>query len=214
MDKLGKFRAHLDCHQGRVEFDRGKGRLVYQGVRSTSGSLVILVMQAERMIERGCEEYLATISLPEAVGEIKVHNSRVVEEFQDVFQSLQGLPLSRSDPFTIELEPGTTPISKAPYRMAPAELAELKKQLEELLSKEFIRPNTSPCGAPVLFVKKKDMSFWLCINYQGLNRVTVKNIYPLPQIDELLDQLRGSTWFSKIDLASGYHQIPIDEVDI
>ncbi|KAL1224845.1 RNA-directed DNA polymerase-like protein [Cardamine amara subsp. amara] len=214
MDWLGKFRAHLDCHRGRVEFDRGKGRLVYQGVRPTSDSLVISVMQAERMIERGCEAYLATISSPEAVGEAKVGDIRVVQEFSDVFQSLQGLPPSRSDPFTIELEPGTTPISRAPYRMAPAEMAELKKQLEELLSKGFIRPSTSPWGAPVLFVKKKDGSFWLCVDYRGLNRVTVKNRYPLPRIDELLDQLRGATWFSKIDLASGYHQIPNYEVDI
>ncbi|CAA7050328.1 unnamed protein product [Microthlaspi erraticum] len=138
----------------------------------------------------------------------------VVQDFEDVFQSLKGLPPSRSDPFTIELEPGTAPISKTPYRMAPAELAELKKQIEDLLSKGFIRPSVSPWGAPVLFVKKKDGSFRLCIDYRGLNRVTVKNRYPLPRIDELLDQLRGATWFSKIDLASGYHQIPIDEADV
>ncbi|CAA7054511.1 unnamed protein product [Microthlaspi erraticum] len=138
----------------------------------------------------------------------------VVQDFEDVFQSLKGLPPSRSDPFTIELELGTSPISKTPYRMAPAELAELKKQIEDLLSKGFIRPSVSPWGAPVLFVKKKDGSFRLCIDYRGLNRVTVKNRYPLPRIDELLDQLRGATWFSKIDLASGYHQIPIDEADV
>ncbi|KAG7559449.1 Integrase catalytic core [Arabidopsis thaliana x Arabidopsis arenosa] len=113
--------------------------------------------------------------------------------------------------FEIELEPGTMPISKAPYRMAPAEMAELKKQLEELLGKSFIRPSSSPWGAPVLFVKKKDGSFRLCIDYRRLNRGTVKNKYPLPRIDELLDLLRGATWFSKIDLASVYHQIPIDE---
>ncbi|KAL1217934.1 RNA-directed DNA polymerase-like protein [Cardamine amara subsp. amara] len=146
--------------------------------------------------------------------EVKVPDIRVVRDFRDVFRSLQGLPPSRSDPFTIELEPGTAPISKAAYRMAPAEMAELKKQLEELLSKGFIRPSTSPWGAPVLFVKKKDGSFRLCIDYRGLNRVTVKNRYPLPRIDELLDQLRGATWFSKIDLASGYHQIPVEEGDI
>ncbi|MBW1279403.1 reverse transcriptase family protein, partial [Escherichia coli] len=87
----------------------------------------------------------------------------------------------------------------------------MKKQLDDLLSKGFIRPSGSPWGAPVLFVKKKDESFRLCIDYRGLNRVTVKNRYPLPRIDELLDQLRGATWFSKINLASGYHQIPIDE---
>ena len=121
-----------------------------------------------------------TISMSESVGQVAVSDIWVVQEFEDVFQSLQGLPPSRSDPFTIELEPGTTPLSKAPYRMALAEMAELKKQLEDLLGKGFIRPNTSPWGAPVLFVKKKDGSFRLCIDHQGLNRITVKNKYPLP----------------------------------
>ena len=97
--------------------------------------------------------------------------------------------------------------------MAPAEMVKLKKQFEELLDKGFIRPSSSPWGAPVLLVKKKDGSFWLCIDYRGLNRVTVKNKYPLPQINELLDQLKGAKWFSKIDLASGYHQIPIEPYD-
>ena len=93
-------------------------------------------------------------------------------------------------------------------------MAELKKQLEDLLGKGFIRLSTSPWGAPVLFVKKKDKSFRLYIDYQELNRVTVKNKYPLPRIDELLDQLRGATCFSKIDLTSGYHHIPIAEADV
>ncbi|WZZ15542.1 hypothetical protein YC2023_108631 [Brassica napus] len=98
--------------------------------------------------------------------------------------------------------------------MAPAEMAELKKQLEELLDKGFIPPSSSPWGAPILFVKKKDGSMRLCIDYRGLNRVTVKNKYLLPRIDELLDQHKGAKWFSKIDLASGYHQIPIEPNDI
>lgn len=98
--------------------------------------------------------------------------------------------------------------------MAPAELAELKKQLEDLLEKGFVRPSSSPWGAPVLFVKKKDGSMRLCIDYRGINNITIKDKYPLPRIDELLDQLRGASWFSKIDLASGYHQIPILEKDI
>ena len=105
-------------------------------------------------------------------------------------------------------------MSKSPHRMAPAKMAELKKQLEELLDKGFIRPNVSPWGAPVLLVKKKDGSFRMCIDYRALNRVTVKNKYPLPRIDELLDQLKGAKWFSKIDLASGYHQIPIEPNDV
>src|SRR5690606_41386727 len=122
-----------------------------------------------------------------------------------------GLPPDRSDPFTIELKPGTVPLSKAPYRMAPAEMAELKKQLEALLEKGFVRPSSSPWGAPVLFVKKKDGSFRLCIDCGGLDRVTVKNEYPLAGIDELSAHRRGATWFSRIDLASGRPPRPLAE---
>ncbi|KAL8095353.1 hypothetical protein AgCh_036723 [Apium graveolens] len=106
------------------------------------------------------------------------------------------------------------PISKAPYRMAPLELQELKEQLEELLDKGFIRPSVSPWGAPVLFVKKKDGSMRLCINYRELKRITVKNKYPLPRIDDLFDQLQGANFFSKIDLWSGYHQLRVKASDI
>ena len=100
--------------------------------------------------------------------------------------------------------PIISPISKAPYHMAPTELKELKEQLQELLDKGFIRPSASPWGAPVLFVKKKDRIMGLCIDYRELNRVTVRNKYPLPRIDDLFDQLQGARVFSKIDLRSGY----------
>ncbi|KAG7593905.1 hypothetical protein ISN45_Aa01g026930 [Arabidopsis thaliana x Arabidopsis arenosa] len=214
MDWLGKYKAHIDCHRGRIQFEREEGMLKFQGIRTTSGSLVISAIQAERMLEKGCEAYIATITTNEVGANAELRDIPIANEFTDVFEAVRGLPPDRSDPFTIELEPGTTPISKAPYRMAPAEMAELKKQLEELLDKGFIRPSSSPWGAPVLFVKKKDGSFRLCIDYRGLNKVTVKNKYPLPRIDELLDQLRGARWFSKIDLASGYHQIPIEPSDV
>ena len=98
--------------------------------------------------------------------------------------------------------------------MAPAELRELKAQLQELLSKGFIKPSASPWGAPVLFVKKKDGSFRMCIDYKQLNNVTVKNKYPLPRIDDLFDQLQGACTFSKIDLRSGYHQLKIRAADV
>ena len=166
------------------------------------------------MLESCCEAYLATITTREVVGGANPDGIPLVSEFEDVFQALQGIPPNRADPFIIELGPGTAPMSKSPYRMAPAEMAELKKQLEELLDKGFILPSVSRWGAPVLFVKKSDGSFRLCIDYRGLNRVTVKNKYPLPRIDELLDQLRGAKWFSKIDLASRYHQIPIEPRDV
>ena len=119
-------------------------------------------------------------------------------------EDLPGLPPDREVEFSIDLVPGTAPISKAPYRMALAKLKELKGQLEELLDKGFIRPSASPWGAPVLFVKKKDGSMRLCIDYRELNRVTIKNKYPLPRIDDLFDQLQGAQVFSKIDLRSGY----------
>ena len=106
------------------------------------------------------------------------------------------------------------PISIPPYRMAPLELQELKKQLQALLDKGFIRPSVSPWGAPVLFVKKKDGTLRLCIDYRKLNQVIVKNKYPLPRIDDLFDQLQGEGVFSKIDLRSGYQQLKVAEQDV
>ena len=113
-----------------------------------------------------------------------------------------------------ELVPRTAPISNAPYRMAPAELTELKTQLQELLDKGLIQPSVSPWRAPVLFVKKKHGSLRLCIDYRELNKVMVKNKYPLPRIDDLFDPLAGASVFSKIDLRSGYHQLKIKKKDV
>jgi hypothetical protein len=124
------------------------------------------------------------------------------------------MPLDRDIEFAIELQPGTTHISKRPYWMPPAELAELKKQLQELLDKGFICPSTSPWGCPTLFVKKKDESLRLCIDYRPLNAVTIKNKCHFPRIDVLFDQLVGAKVFPKIDLRSGYHQIKIRASDI
>ena len=112
----------------------------------------------------------------------------MVNEFVSVFpEDLPGLPPDREVTFEIEVLPGTAPISKAPYRMAPVELRELQVQLQELLDKGFIRPSYSPWGAPVLFVKKKDGTLRMCVDYRELNKVTVKNKYPLPRIDDLFD---------------------------
>jgi hypothetical protein len=139
----------------------------------------------------------------------------VVCEYPDVFpDELPGMPPDRDVEFVIELQPGTTPISKRPYRMPPKELAELKNQLQELLDKGYIRPSSSPWGCPALFVKKKDGSLRLCVDYRPLNAVTIKNKYPLPRIDVLFDQLARARIFSKIDLHSGYHQIKIRPYDI
>nr|GFB76151.1 putative reverse transcriptase domain-containing protein [Tanacetum cinerariifolium] len=113
--------------------------------------------------------------------------------------------------FQIDLVPGAAPVARAPYRLAPSEMKELAEQLKELSDKGFIRPSSSPWGGPVLFVKKKDGSFWMCIDYRELNKLTVKNRYPLPRIDDLFDQLQGSSVYSKIDLRSGYHQLRVRE---
>ena len=127
---------------------------------------------------------------------------------------LPGLPPSRDVDFRIELHPGKSPIFMTPHWMAPAELQVLKVQIQELLGKGFIRPSTSPWGAPVLFVKKKDKTLRLCIDYRQLNRATIKNRYPLPRIDDLFDQLRGARIYSKIDLRTGYHRLKGREADI
>jgi hypothetical protein len=139
----------------------------------------------------------------------------MVREFLDVFpDDLPGMPPERDIEFKIELQPGTTPISRAPYKMSWEELAELKIQLKDLLDKGFIHPSSSPWGCPVLFVSKKDKGLRLCVDYRSLNAVTIKNKYPLLCIDILFDQLAGAQVFSKIDLCSGYHQIKICDEDI
>lgn len=115
---------------------------------------------------------------------------------------------------TIPLESGTQPVFRPMYRLSQAETAEVKRQLEELLAKGLIEPSTSPYGAPVLFVQKKDGSLRMCIDFRALNKHTIKNRYPLPRIDDLLDQLRGAKVFSSLDLQSGYHQIRITEEDV
>jgi hypothetical protein len=150
-----------------------------------------------------------------AMIELPIKKILVVYEYADVFpDELPGMSPDRDIEFASELQPGMTPISKRPYRMPPAELAELKKQLQELLDKGFIRPSTSPWGCPDLFVKKKDESLRLCIDYRPLNAVTIKNKYHLPRIDVLFDQLVGAKVFSKIDLRSSYHQIKIRASDV
>jgi hypothetical protein len=138
----------------------------------------------------------------------------VLNEFEDVFQEVPGLPLKRDIDFSVNLMPGVTPVSKAPYRMSTPELKEIQLQLEELLKKGYIRPSVSPWGALVLFVKKKDGTLRLCIDFKQLNKVIVKNKYPLPRIDDLFDQLKDAKIFSKIDLRSGYHQVRIKDEDI
>ena len=134
----------------------------------------------------------------------------VICEYPDVFpKELPRMPPDRDLEFIIDLNPRTAPIAMRPYRMAANELEELKKQLRELQEKGYIRPSSSPWGSPVLFVKKKDGTLRMCIDYQLLNEVTIKNKYPLRRIDDLFDQLKDTKYFSKIDLRSGYYELKI-----
>jgi hypothetical protein len=146
---------------------------------------------------------------------LEIKDIPIVCEFPNVFpEDLPGLPPERDVEFVIELKPNTAPISRRSYRMPPNELAELKIQLQDLLEKGFIRPSSPPWGCLAIFVKKKDQTLRMCVDYRPLNEVTIKNKYPLPRIDILFDQLTGARVFSKIDLRSGYHQICIRPEDI
>ncbi|KAL4346328.1 hypothetical protein GQ457_17G011190 [Hibiscus cannabinus] len=171
-------------------------------------------LEAQRLMDDSCQAYLAYVMNPN-MGEAGPRDIRTVCDFSGVFpKELPGLLPDREVEFVIETHANSAPVSISPYRMAPKELKELKTQLQELLDRGFIRPSTSTCGAPVLFVKKKDESLRMCIDYRQLNKMTVKNKYPLPRIDDLFNQLRGATVFSKIDLRSGYYQLKVREQDV
>jgi hypothetical protein len=140
---------------------------------------------------------------------------RVVSEFPDVFpDDLPGMPPDHDIEFSIDLLPGTAPISKRPYRMAPVEHEEVKKTVDELLARGYICRSFSPWAFPVLLVEKKDGAKRMCVDYRDLNAVTIKNKHPLPRIEDLFDQLQGACVFSKIDLRSCYHQLKIHPEDI
>ncbi|GJY92270.1 putative reverse transcriptase domain-containing protein [Tanacetum coccineum] len=167
---------------------------------------------------KGCLVFLANVTTKETEDKSekkKLEDVLIVQDFPDVFpEDLTGLPLTRQVEFQIDMIPGAAPVARAPYRLAPSEMKELSEQLKELSDKGFIRPSSSHWGASVLFVKKKDGSFRICIDYRELNKLTVKNRYPLPRIDDLFDQLQGFSVYSKIDPRSVYHQLRVREEDI
>jgi hypothetical protein len=176
-----------------------------KGVISTSPRLVTLVHPDGTRITF---EPTKTLDIPTmySLHTRAISDVPVVCEFEDVFpEELHGLPPDCNVEFVINFVPGTTPIAQSPYRMAEVELKLLKVELDSLLEKGFIRPSASPWGSPALFVPKKDGTQRLCVDYRTLNAVTIKNKYPLPRIDDLMDQLMQAKFFSKIDLRSGYH---------
>ena len=175
-------------------------KVTFIGERSNHLSNMISTSTARKMVRKGCEAYLAYV-IHTVKARPSVSNIPTVSDFPDVFlEEFPGLPPKREIEFAIDVVLGATPASITPYQMAPMELKELKLQLQELLEKGFIRPSVSPWGAPVLFVKKKDGTLRLCIDYRQLNKLTVNNKNMLPRIDGLFDQLKGASIFSKIDL--------------
>ncbi|XP_073112192.1 uncharacterized protein [Elaeis guineensis] len=215
MDWLAAYHATVDCFKKTIRFQiLDQSEFSFMSTKFFFHQKFISAIHAQRLLRKGCEGFLATV-LDTQNEKLKLEDIPIMKEFSDVFSDdLPGLPPDREIEFSIDLIPGTSSVSKAPYRMAPAELKELQKQLQELLDKRFIRPSVSSWGALVLFVKKKDGSLRLCIDYRELNKVTVRNKYPLPRIDDLFDQLQGAQVFSKIDLRFGYHQLKIQSRDI
>ncbi|GKA79924.1 putative nucleotidyltransferase, ribonuclease H [Tanacetum coccineum] len=221
MDWMAEHRAKVVCYEKYVRVPYGNDMLIVQGERSgvknESRLEVISSIRTQKYIDQGCQVFLIQMMKEEEteIPERRIEDVPVVRDFPEVFpEDLPGLPPTRQVEFHIELIPGAAPVARAPYRLAPAEMKELAEQLKELSDKGFIRPSSSPWGAPILFVKKKDGSFRMCIDYRELNKLTVKNRYPLPRIDDLFDQLQGSSIYSKIDLRSGYHQLRVRKEDI
>nr|GFA67382.1 putative reverse transcriptase domain-containing protein [Tanacetum cinerariifolium] len=187
----------IACVEKIVRIPWGNETLIIHGDGSNQGNAtrlnIISCTKIEKYMMKGFPIFLAHITTKE---------------------DFPGLPSTRPVEFQIDLVPGAAPVARAPYRLTPSEMKELAEQLKELSNKGFIRPSSSPWGAPVLFVKKKDGSFRMCIDYRELNKLTVKNRYPLPRIDDLFDQLQGSSVYSKIDLRSGYHQLRVRKEDV
>jgi hypothetical protein len=190
METLARWGIRIDCAQRTIHLLASDGQVVTVSASEPSGFLC----QMEARPADGI---------------------RVVSEFLDIFlDDLPGMPPDHDIEFSIDLLPGTAPIAKRPYRMAPVEHEEVKKTIDELLAKGYIRRSFSPWAFPILLVEKKDGVKRMCVDYRDLNAVTIKNKHPLPRIKDLFDQLQGACVSSKIDLRSGYHQLKIRPEDI
>ncbi|CAN6445433.1 unnamed protein product [Victoria cruziana] len=215
MNWLAEYGDRINCQKRKIIVGRQDGETMTFRARDPQADVIQMSYLRGSETIQIADPMIIVSWVAEGEVEPNIRQIPVVNEYIDVFpDELPGLPPKREVEFTIELMSGVQPVSKTPYRMAPAELAELKKQIQELMNKGFIQPSVSPWGAPVLFVKKKDGTMRLCVDYRMLNQVTVNNKYPLPRIDDLIDQLSGATIFSKIDLRSGYHQVRIKEQDV
>jgi hypothetical protein len=185
-----------------------------QGIPRSVVVREISALQLKKCYRKGCQLFVAHMEEASKDEVSNIGDHAVLKEFEDVFQEVPELPPKRDIDFPLNLMPGETPVSKSPYRMSTPEMKELQFHLEEILRKGYIHPSMLPWGALVLFVKKKDGMLRLFIDFRQLNKVTVKNNYPLSRIDDLFDQLKDAKIFSKIDLKSGYHQVRIKDEDI
>ncbi|GKA70415.1 putative reverse transcriptase domain-containing protein [Tanacetum coccineum] len=222
MDWLAKYHVVIVCDEKIVRIPVGNEILIIRGDGSNNGHEsrlnIISCTKTQKYLLKGCDVFLAHFTTKKAGDkseEKRLEDVPIVRDFPEVFpEDLPGISPTRQVKFQIDLIPGVAHVARVPYRLAPSEMKELSDQLQELSNKGFIRPSSSPWGAPVLFVKKNDGSFRMCIDYRELNKLTVKNHYPLPRIDDLFDQLQGSCVYSKIDLRSGYHRLRVREEDI
>nr|GEY79467.1 putative reverse transcriptase domain-containing protein [Tanacetum cinerariifolium] len=222
MDWLVKYHDVIVCDEKLVRIPFGDEILIFHGDGSNNGHEsrlnIISCTKTQRYLLKGRPIFLAHVTIKEAEDKSKekrLEDVPIVQDFPEVFpEDLPGIPPTHQVEFQIDLVPSVTLVARAPYRLAPSEMKELSDQLNELANKGFIRPSSSTWGAPVLCVKKNNGSFQMCIDYRELNKLTVKNRYPLPRIDDLFDQLQGSSVYSKIDLRSGYHQLRVREEDI
>ncbi|GKB92721.1 putative reverse transcriptase domain-containing protein [Tanacetum coccineum] len=222
MDWLAKYQAVIVCAEKIVRIPWRNEILIIHSDGSNQGNVtrlnIISCTKTQKYMEKGFSIFLAHVTAKEVEDKSekkRLEDVPIVRDFPKVFlEDLPGLPPTRQVEFQIDLVLGAAPVARAPYRLASPEMKELSEQLKELSDKGLLRPSSSPWGAPVLFVKKKDGSFRMCIDYRELNKLTVKNRYPLPRIDDLFDQLQGSSVYSKIDLRSGYHQLRVREEDI
>nr|GFA82748.1 putative reverse transcriptase domain-containing protein [Tanacetum cinerariifolium] len=188
MDWLSKYHAKIFCDEKVIHIPIDGKTLIIRGDRSKTRLNLISCIKTKRYISLGCQIFMIQV-IEKKSDEKRIKDIPVVRKFPNVFpKDLPGLPPIRQVEFQIELIPGAAPVARAPYRLAPSEMQELSNQLQDLIDRGFIRPSTSPWGAPVLFVKKKDKSFRMCIDYRKLNKLTIKNRYPLPRIDDLFDQ--------------------------
>ncbi|GKB12963.1 hypothetical protein Tco_0846886 [Tanacetum coccineum] len=189
MDSLSKYHARIICYEKVIHIPINGETLIIQGDRSKTRLSLISCIKTERYISRGYQVFIAQV-IDKKSEEKRLEDIPVVREFLEVFpKDLPGLPPICQVEFQIDLIPKAAPVAQAPYRLALSKMQELSNQLQELADRGFIRPSTSPWGAPDLFVKKKDRSFKMCIDYRELNKLTVKNRYPLPRINDLFDQL-------------------------